>query len=125
MLKLKILDKEHDLLNIKSIKSDLSMITIEDKGKGLILLISKDIKEDIDNFKGFKIIRENDQRFIELLGLDIKLKLEIITKLNISKKLIFIEEIKDKNYRLTFSDSIIKNIKEIDIINIIYSFYIL
>ena len=119
MLKLKILDKEHDLLNIKSIKSDLSMITIEDKGKGLILLISKDIKENVNNFKGFKIIRENEQRFIELLGLDIKLKLEIITKLNISKKLIFIEEIKDKNYRLTFSDSIIKNIKEIDIINII------
>lgn len=119
MKKLKILDKEHDLLNIKSIKSDLSMITIEDKGKGLILLISKDIKEDINNFKGFKIIRENEQRFIELLGLDIKLKLEIITKLNISKKLIFIEEIKDKNYRLTFSKSLIEDITNIEILDLI------
>ena len=59
MLKLKILDKEHDLLNIKSIKSDLSMITIEDKGKGLILLISKDIKEDISTRYGKEGKSEN------------------------------------------------------------------
>ena len=119
MLKLKILDKEHDLLNIKSIKSDLSMITIEDKGKGLILLISKDIKEDINNFKGFKIIRENEQRFIELIGLNIILKIDIVTKLNISKKILFIEELKKDVYRLTFSKSLIEDITNIETLDLI------
>ncbi len=130
-MKLKVLDKEYDVLNVKTISTESSMITIEDKIKGLVILISKDIKENISNFKGFKFIRNEDKRFVELLGLDVVLEITIATKLNISKKIMYLEEIKDlltecnkqfvackKTYRLTFSSSFFKNLKDIETIDI-------
>lgn len=117
-MKLKVLDKEYDVLNVKTISTESSMITIEDKIKGLVILISKDIKENISNFKGFKFIRNEDKRFVELLGLDVILEITIATKLNISKKIMYLEEIKDKTYRITFSSSFFKNLKDIETINI-------
>lgn len=117
--KLKILEKEINILNIKTIESENKTIFIEEKPKGLVILVSKNIIENIDNLKGFKIVRENENRYIELIGLDIKLELNIVTQLKIDKQLLFIEEIKDNIYRLTYSKKIIEDITKIEMINII------
>ncbi len=121
MKKLKILDKEYEVLNVKVIKTETNMITIEEKSKGLVILISNDIIKDlnINDFKGFKIIREKELRYIELIGLNIILKIDIVTKLNISKKILFIEELKKDVYRLTFSKSLIEDITNIETLDLI------
>lgn len=119
MKKLQILDKEFNILNIKLIESDSKMIIVEEKPKGLIILISENITKNINEFKGFEIIRENDDRYIELIGLETKLKIDIVTKLNISKQLLYIEEINNNKFRLTFSKALISEIKEINKLNIL------
>lgn len=92
----------------------MKTIIVENKGKGLVVLISNSIVKEISSFKGFKILRVSDyDKYIELLGLDIKLKLSKVTKLNIDKKIILLEEYKD-SFRFTFSSSLIKNITKID-----------
>lgn len=121
MKKLKILDKEYEVLNVKVIKTETSMITIEEKSKGLVILISDNIIKDLNiiDFKGFQIIREKELRYIKLIGLDIKLRIDIVTKLNISKKILFIEEFKKDVYRLTFSKNLIEDIINIETLDLI------
>lgn len=112
---------EFNIINVRIIDTELKTIYIEEKPKGLIILISSKILDTANNIKlleGFKVIRENEDRFIELIGYDIKLRLEICTKLNIERKLMFIEEIENNNYRLTFSSSFINNISNLEEIKI-------
>ena len=107
---------EFNLLTTKAINSDMRTIYIEEKPKGLVLLISNKIADgnfDIKVLKGIKIDLSQDIPFVELLGLDIKLELEILTRLNIDKKLIYIEEIENEKYRLTFSSTFIQDIHNI------------
>ena len=107
---------EFNLLTTKAINSDMRTIYIEEKPKGLVLLISNKIAEgnfNIKLLKGIKIDLSQDIPFVELLGLDIKLELEIQTRLNIDKKLMYIEEIENEKYRLTFSSTFIQDIYNI------------
>ncbi len=107
---------EFNLLTIKAINSDMRTIYIEEKPKGLVILISNKIAEgnfNIKLLKGIKIDLSQDIPFIELLGLDIKLELEILTRLNIDKKLMYVEEIENEKYRLTFSSTFIQDIYNI------------
>ena len=108
---------EYNLLNVKIIKSDMKTIYIEEKSKGFIILISNKIidSKDIDNFRGFKVIINDDESSIILLGLDLKLSLNIVTRLNIDSKLMFVEETTDDKYRLTFSSKFISNIEDCEI----------
>ncbi len=108
---------EYNLLNIKIIDSDMKTIYIEEKSKGFIILISNKIIEskDIDNLLGFKVIINDDESSIILLGLDLKLSLNIVTRLNVNSKLMFIEETTDDKYRLTFSSKFISNIEDCEI----------
>ncbi len=107
---------EFNLLTIKAINSDMRTIYIEEKPKGLVILISNKVvggNFDIKLFKGFKIDLSQDIPFVELLGLNIKLELEILTRLNINKKLMYVEEIENEKYRLTFSSPFIQDIYNI------------
>ena len=107
---------EFNLLTTKAINSDMRTIYIEEKPKGLVLLISNKIAEgnfNIKLLKGIKIDLSQDIPFVELLGLDIKLELEIQTRLNIDKKLMYVEEIENEKYRLTFSSTFIQDIYNI------------
>ena len=107
---------EFNILTTKAINSDMRTIYIEEKPKGLVLLISNKIAEgnfNIKLLKGIKIDLSQDIPFVELLGLDIKLELEIQTRLNIDKKLMYIEEIENEKYRLTFSSTFIQDIYNI------------
>ena len=108
---------EYNLLNIKIIESDMKTIYIEEKSKGFIILISNKIIEskDINNLQGFKVIINDDESSIILLGLDFKLSLNIVTRLNVNSKLMFVEETADDKYRLTFSSNFVSKIEDCDI----------
>lgn len=109
---------EFNILNIKIIDSETKTIYIEEKAKGFVILITNkllDVKSNVKLLQGFKVIRDNNDKYIELLGFDLKLKISQFTKLNIgTKKLMFIEEISDGNYRLTFSSSFINDISNLE-----------
>lgn len=109
-----ITDKdEFNILNIKTIDTEMKTIYIEEKQKGFVILISNkilDIKSDTKLLEGFKIILDDDNSYLELLGFNIKLKIEMVTKLNINNKFIFLEELHNDEYRLTFSSKLIDNI---------------
>lgn len=111
-----ITDKdEFNILNIKTIDTEMKTIYIEEKQKGFVILISNkilDIKSDTKLLEGFKIILDDDNSYLELLGFNIKLKIEMVTKLNINNKFIFLEELHNDKYRLTFSSALIHNIYE-------------
>ena len=111
--------EEFNVLNLKVINSEMKTIYVEEKPKGMVILISGKVLDsikDIKLFEGFRIVFEEDITYIELIGLDVKLQLEIITRLNIDKKLMYIEEIVgiDNKYRLTFSRTFIKDVYSID-----------
>ena len=111
--------EEFNVLNLKVINSEMKTIYIEEKPKGMVILISDKILNSIKDtklFEGFRIVFEEDTTYVELLGLDVKLELEILTRLNIDKKLMYVEEIVgvDNKYRLTFSRTFIKDIYNID-----------
>lgn len=110
---------EFNVLNTKVINSEMKTIYVEEKPKGMVILISDKVLgsiKDIKLFEGFRIVFEEDSTYVELLGLDVKLELEILTRLNIDKKLMYVEEIVgvDNKYRLTFSRTFIKDIYNID-----------
>ena len=110
---------EFNVLNTKVINSEIKTIYVEEKPKGMVILISDKVLDSIKDtklFEGFRIVFEEDITYIELIGLDVKLQLEIITRLNIDKKLMYIEEILgiDNKYRLTFSRTFIKDVYSID-----------
>ena len=110
---------EFNVLNTKVINSEMKTIYVEEKPKGMVILISDKVLDSIKDtklFEGFRIVFEEDITYIELIGLDVKLQLEIITRLNIDKKLMYIEEILgiDNKYRLTFSRTFIEDVYNID-----------
>ena len=110
---------EFNVLNTKVINSEMKTIYVEEKPKGMVILISDKVLgsiKDIKLFEGFRIVFEEDSTYIELLGLDVKLQLELITRLNIDKKLMYIEEIVglDTKYRLTFSRTFMKDVYNIN-----------
>lgn len=110
---------EFNILNSKVINSEMKTIYIEEKPKGMVILISDKVLDnikDIKLFEGFGINFTEDSTYIELIGLDIKLELEVLTRLNIDKKLMYIEEIVgiDNKYRLTFSRTFMKDVYNID-----------
>lgn len=110
---------EFNILNTRVIDTEMKTIYIEEKQKGFVVLISNkilDSKSDMKLLEGFKIISENDEQFLELVGFSVKLKIESITKLNISSRLMYVEEIKQDEYRLTFSSALIKDIFKSDIL---------
>ena len=108
---------EFNILNIKVINSEMKTIYVEEKPKGMVILISDKVLDsikDIKLFEGFGITFTEDSTYIELIGLDIKLELEVLTRLNIDKKLMYIEEVVDNKYRLTFSVTFIQDVYNID-----------
>lgn len=112
-------DKLFNILNIKTINTELRCIMVEEKPKGLVILISDSLIKDINGLKGFKIIREENERYLELVGLNFKIKLEKFTKLNINKTLMYVEEFEENKFRLTFSHNFIEDISKIEEIQII------
>lgn len=110
---------EFNILNTRVIDTEMRTIYIEEKQKGFVVLISNkilDSKSDMKLLKGFKLITENDTYYLELLGFSVKLKVQSITRLNIDSRLMYVEEIKDNEYRLTFSSALIKDIFKSDIL---------
>lgn len=108
---------EFNILNSKVINSEMKTIYIEEKPKGMVILISDKVLDnikDIKLFEGFGINFTEDSTYIELIGLDIKLELEVLTRLNIDKKLMYIEEVVDNKYRLTFSRTFIQDVYNVD-----------
>ena len=108
---------EFNILNSKVINSEMKTIYVEEKPKGMVILISDkvlDSSKDIKLFEGFGITVTEDSTYIELIGLDIKLELEVLTRLNIDKKLMYIEEVVDNKYRLTFSRTFIQDVYNVD-----------
>ncbi len=111
--------EEFNVLNLKVINSEMKTIYIEEKPKGMVILISDKILNSIKDtklFEGFRIVFEEGITYIELMGLGVKLQLEILTRLNIDKKLMYIEEIVgiDNKYRLTFSRTFMKDVYNVD-----------
>jgi hypothetical protein len=73
---------------------------------------------EVDSFNGFKIKRVEDKRFLDLTEKTIELSK--VTRLSIPKKFIYIEEINGSGYfRLTFTSSLIEDIKKVNEIKII------
>ena len=108
---------EFNILNSKVINSEMKTIYVEEKPKGMVILISDkvlDTIKDVKLFEGFGINFTEDSTYIELIGLDIKLELEVLTRLNIDKKLMYIEEVVDNKYRLTFSRTFIQDVYNVD-----------
>lgn len=108
---------EFNILNIKVINSEMKTIYVEEKPKGMVILISDKVLDsikDIKLFEGFGINFTKNSTYIELLGLGVKLELEELTRLNIDKKLMYIEEVVDNKYRLTFSVTFIQDVYNID-----------
>ena len=108
---------EFNILNIKVINSEMKTIYVEEKPKGMVILISDKVLDnikDIKLFEGFGINFTEDSTYIELIGLDIKLELEVLTRLNIDKKLMYIEEVVANKYRLTFSRTFIQDVYNVD-----------
>ena len=106
--------KYYDVVALKLIESNSKNIWIEEvKDNKIKFLISNNIFDgDLNLFKGFKFIRENEEiSKIELLGLDIFLNIKKVTLLNIEKKLFYIEEFEDNIFRITFSKTFIESIK--------------
>lgn len=106
--------KYYDVVALKLIESNSKNIWIEEvKDNKIKFLISNNIFDgDLNLFKGFKFIRENEELSkIELLGLDIFLNIKKVTLLNIEKKLFYIEEFEDNIFRITFSKTFIECIK--------------
>lgn len=106
--------KYYDVVALKLIESNSKNIWIEEvKDNKIKFLISNNIFDgDLNLFKGFKFIRENEELSkIELLGLDIFLNIKKVTLLNIEKKLFYIEEFEDNIFRITFSKTFIESIK--------------
>lgn len=106
--------KYYDVVALKLIESNSKNIWIEEvKDNKIKFLISNNIFDgDLNLFKGFKFIRENEELSkIELLGLDIFLNIKKVTLLNIEKKLFYIEEFEDNIFRITFSKTFIERIK--------------
>lgn len=106
--------KYYDVVALKLIESNFKNIWIEEvKDNKIKFLISNNIFDgDLNLFKGFKFIRENEELSkIELLGLDIFLNIKKVTLLNIEKKLFYIEEFEDNIFRITFSKTFIERIK--------------
>lgn len=110
---------EFNILNVRVIDTEMKTIYIEEKQKGFVVLVSNKIldqKSDTKLLEGFKIVSEEDEQFLELVGFSVKLKVQSITRLNLDSRLMYIEEIKDNEYRLTFSSALIKDIFESDIL---------
>jgi hypothetical protein len=111
-----ITDKgEFNILNIKIIDTEMKTIYIEEKQKGFVILISNkilDIKSDTKLLEGFDIVLDERDSYLELVGFDVKLQIETVTKLNVNSKFIFLEELHNDKYRLTFSSALIYNIYE-------------
>ena len=108
---------EFNILNSKVINSEMKTIYVEEKPKGMVILISDKVLNtnvDIKLFGGWGVTFGEDNAYIELLGLDIKLELEVLTRLNIDKKLMDIEEVVDNKYRLTFSRTFIQDVYNVD-----------
>lgn len=109
-----ITDKgEFNILNIKIIDTEMKTIYIEEKQKGFVILISNkilDIKSDTKLLEGFDIVLDERDSYLELVGFDVKLQIETVTKLNVNSKFIFLEELHNDKYRLTFSSKLIDNI---------------
>lgn len=106
---------EFNILNSRIIDTEMKTIYIEEKQKGFIILISNkilDVKSNIKLLEGFNVILNNENSYLELVGFDIKLKIEMVTKLNVNSKFMFLEELQDDKYRLTFSSALIHNIYE-------------
>lgn len=82
----------------------------------MILISNKilDTKSDMKLLTGLEI--NLDDEYLELSGVDIRLKIKKITKLNIDSKLLFLEELENNEYRLTFSPTLIKDIYESNIL---------
>lgn len=114
-LKLLVYDVEYNLLNKRVIGTELKTIYIEEKGElnsgNFVLLVSDKIVQNIDELSEIKFDFENN--VVQLFPLDVKLKFDTCTKLNIDSKLLYIEEIENSNdiYRITFSSSFISDIK--------------
>ena len=111
-----ITDKsEFNILNVRVIDTELKTIYIEEKPKGFMILISNKIldnKSDMKLLTGFEI--NLDDEYLELSGFDIRLKIIKLTKLNIDSKLLFLEELENNEYRLTFSSNLIENIRTVN-----------
>ena len=108
---------EFNILNVRVIDTEMKTIYIEEKQKGFMILISNkilDTKSDMKLLTGLEI--NLDDEYLELSGVDIRLKIKKITKLNIDSKLLFLEELENNEYRLTFSSTLIKDIYESNIL---------
>lgn len=110
---------EFNILNVRVIDTEMKTIYIEEKQKGFVVLVSNKIldqKSDMKLLEEFKLILEDEVYYLELVGFSVKLKVQSITRLNIGSKLMYLEEIKDNEYRLTFSSALIKDIFKSDIL---------
>lgn len=110
-----IIDEEtsYDIVALKTIESSSKNIWVDEISNNKIkFLISNNIfNGDLNLLKGLKFIRgEGGLQQIELVGLDIFLDIKKATILHITKKLFFIEEFEDNCFRLTFTESFIRNI---------------
>ena len=80
-----------------------------------VILVSNKIlesKSDTKLLTEFKIVLDEDRSYLELAGFDNRLRTTGVTKLNISSKFLFLEELENDEYRLTFSSALIENIYE-------------
>ena len=108
-----------NILNVRVIDTEMKTSYIEEKQKGFMILISNkilDTKSDTKLLEGFDIVLDEENPYLELIGFDIKLHVEMVTKLNVNSKLMFLEELQDDKYRLTFSPTLIKDIYESNIL---------
>ena len=106
---------EFNILNVRVIDTEMKTIYIEEKPKGFMILISNKIidnKSDMKLLTGFEI--NLDDEYLEVSGFDIRLKIKKLTKLNIDSKLLFLEELGNNEYRLTFSSNLIENIRTVN-----------
>ena len=106
---------EYNILNTRVIDTEMKSIYVEEKQKGFVILVSNkilDSKSDTKLLTEFKIVLDEHRSYLELAGFDIRLKITRVTKLNISSKFLFLEELENDEYRLTFSSALIENIYE-------------
>jgi hypothetical protein len=106
---------EYTILNTRVIDTEMKTIYIEEKQKGFVILISNkilDSKSDTKLLSELSIILDEENSYLELAGFDIRLRIIGVTKLNTSSKFLFLEELENDEYRLTFSYALIKNIYE-------------
>lgn len=114
---------DYKIVTIKEIPSQQSMMYIEDlstKSKPstddkLKILISSTLLQgkDIKLLSGFRF----SETELEFVGLDVVIPVEIFTRLNIPKKLIYLEEFPG-GFRLTFSSSLVVDLRTADLIEI-------